>query len=107
MNRIFAYFTLAVFCMALFAGCAAYSVSPVTGFFYTDVKGPMAVTSNTGFSKVGVAKAQSILGWFANGDASIAAAMENGGIQKIHHVDFHSNSILGIIATFEVTVYGE
>jgi hypothetical protein len=30
-----------------------------------------------------------------------------GGITKIHHVDFHSTSILGIYAKYMVTVYGE
>lgn len=87
-------------------GCA-YALAPVTGFVYSDVKGPMSATSNSGFSKVGTAEATSILGWVATGDASIQTAMRNGGITKIHHVDYYSRSILGVYAVFTVTVYGE
>ena len=90
----------------LLSGCAAYSVSPVTGFIYNDVKGPLAVTENEDDSKVGTATATSILGLVATGDASIKAAMDNGGITKVHHVDFRSKSILGIYAEFTVIVYG-
>ena len=88
------------------SGCAMVG-APVTGFIYTDVKAPLAVTSNTGSSKVGTAKMQSILGWVATGDASIEAAAKSAGITKIHHVDYEANAILGIVATFTVVVYGE
>jgi len=93
--------------VVLFSSCGAYVASPLTGFMYTDVKAPLAVTSNQGSSKVGSAEAQSILGIVATGDASIDAAARAGGITKIHHVDYHATSILGIIATFKVVVYGE
>jgi hypothetical protein len=93
--------------LPLIAGCAAYAVAPVTGFVYTDVKGPMTATSNPGGEKVGTAICTSILGLVAQGDASIETAARNGGITKIHHVDYHSTSILGIYATFTTTVYGE
>ena len=72
-----------------------------------DVKGPVAVTSNSNGTKVGSAKATSYLGWIAMGDASIEAAAKSAGITKIHHVDEHSTNILGIIATYTVLVYGE
>ncbi len=91
----------------LLTGCAAYSISPVTGFIYSDVKGPLTATSNTGAGKVGIAQSTSILGLIAQGDSSIETAMKNGGITKIHHVDFHSTGILGVYATFTTTVYGE
>lgn len=92
--------------IAFISGCAA-AVQPVTGFVFSDVKGPVAATSAEKATKVGTAECQSILGWIATGDASIDAAMRNGGITKIHHVDHHSWSILGILAKFTVTVYGE
>jgi hypothetical protein len=94
-------------CVSMLAGCAAYSVSPVTGFVYTDVRGPGSATSNPGYSKVGTATAESFLGAIAVGDASIEAAMKDGGITKVHHVDYESKNILGIYATFTVVVYGE
>ena len=90
----------------LLSGCAAYSVSPVTGFVYNDVKAPLAVTQFDDDSKVGRATATSILGLVAYGDASIQAAMDDAGITKIHHVDFKSKSVLGIYAEFTTIVYG-
>lgn len=90
----------------MFSSCAIVK-GPLTGFIYTDMKAPFAVTSNSNSSKVGTAKAQSILGVVATGDASIEAAAKSAGITKIHHVDEHATSILGIVATYEVVVYGE
>ena len=65
---------------ALFLSGCALTLTPATGMLYSDVKGPYHATSNTGYSKVGVSRAESILGWIATGDASISAAMKNGGI---------------------------
>lgn len=90
----------------LLSSCAA-SMSPVTGFLYTDVQGPLAVTSNSGSSKVGESEATSILGWVGTGDASIQAAAKKAGITKIHHVDYKSKSILGIFSKYTTVVYGE
>lgn len=98
---------VSVLLIALLAGCAAYSISPVTGIAYTEVKAPMTATSAEKGTKVGTAMIQSILGLVAVGDASIETAMKNGGITKVSHVDYFSKSILGIYATFTVYVYGE
>jgi hypothetical protein len=99
--------------ITLFAGIAfllsscAVVQSPLVGSIYTDVKSPVAVTNNANSSKAGYSQATSILGLFATGDASIQAACNSGNISKIHHVDQHSTSVLGIFATYKVTVYGE
>jgi len=92
--------------VAFLAGCAAV-IAPAMGTVYTETKAPMAVTSNSGYTKVGTAYCHSILGIVALGDASIKAAMENGGITKIHHVDYKTENILGIYAKLTVIVYGE
>ncbi|MFZ0390153.1 MAG: TRL-like family protein [Calditrichia bacterium] len=89
------------------SGCAAYSVAPVTGFIYTEVKAPMGATSNENATKMGISSATSILGLVATGDASIEAAKKNGNITKVTHVDYSSKSILGIYAEFKTIVYGE
>jgi len=98
--------TVLVMSALLLSGCAMV-LTPATGFLYSDVKGPFAATSNAGYSKVGTAECVSILGWVATGDASIKAAMENGGITKIHHVDYKTEVVLGIYAKLTVIVYGE
>ncbi len=90
----------------LVSSCATVK-TPVMGLIYTDVKAPEAVTSNSGKSKVGKGIATSVMGLFAQGDASIETAAKSAGITRIHHVDYHSTSILGFYSTFTVTVYGE
>jgi hypothetical protein len=88
-----------------FSGCA--TVYPIGGL-YTEVKLPVDVTSNNGPAlKVGTAECKSILALVAIGDASIEAAKKNGGITKVHHVDWSVENILGIIGKYKVTVYGE
>lgn len=96
-----------VIALPILAGCAAYAIAPTTGFLYTDVKAPYLATSNSGATKTGTAVCTSILGLVATGDASIETAMRNGGITKVSYADYHSTGILGIYATFTVTVYGE
>ncbi|MCX7735391.1 MAG: TRL-like family protein [Candidatus Kapabacteria bacterium] len=107
MKKILMYLSVILLSSSLMVGCAAYAVSPVLGGLYTDVKAPITATSNTSYSKMGSASASSILGLIAVGDASINTAAKNGGITRIHHVDYKSTSILGIYATYTVYVYGE
>ena len=95
--------------LLVLTGCAAYVASPVTGFIYTDVSGPVAVTKQSGEKpplRSGSASANTVLGLFATGDASIRRAALNGGISDIHYVDYRSSSLLGIYAEYTVTVYG-
>jgi hypothetical protein len=87
-------------------GCAM-AASPVNGFLYSKVDAPLAVNSDADNKKHGSASCQSYLGLIATGDASIETAAKNGGITKIHHVDFKSHSILGFYAEFTTIVYGE
>jgi hypothetical protein len=78
----------------------------MNGSLYTSLKGPVAVGTASSSSKTGTAKATAIIG-IATGDASIQAAMENGGITKVHHVDSSVKNILGIYAEYTTVVYGE
>ena len=104
MRKVLASLAVGVSAIVLLGGCAI--VTPMDGSLYTDLKGPVAVGDASTGSKEGSAKATSIIG-IATGDASIAAAMANGGITKIHHVDTHVKNILGIYAVYETVVYGE
>jgi hypothetical protein len=85
----------------------------VAGFVYTDVKDPaqnlaVATDMNAKADKMGVASAQEFLGIVAVGDGSIDAAMKNGGIKKIHHVDHCVESVLvEVWARTTTIVYGE
>ena len=98
-----------VFAAFTFSGCVAFAPSPVPGFLFTSVSGPMpsSITGKYTASKKGEGSCKSILGLIATGDCSVATAAQKAGITNIHHVDYSSTSILGIIASFTVTVYGE
>lgn len=88
-------------------GCV-FPTSPVYGGLITsDVQGPVAMGDNdVSMEKTGMSEATGII-LFSSGDASIKAAMANGGITKVHHVDCKVFSILGLYARYTTIVYGE
>jgi hypothetical protein len=79
---------------------------PVMAPITVNQQGPVSAGSAAGSSRVGRASAVGIL-MFAHGDASISAAMRNGGITRIHHVDEENVNILGFYAKYTTVVYGE
>jgi len=88
----------------IFNGCA--SVLP-SGFIYTEIKAPVSVgDGGISYSKIGTAKATSVLGMVAIGDCSIKTAAANGGIKNIKYVDYDVKNILGF-ADYTTTVYGD
>lgn len=98
---------LAIILLAAFlvSGCA--SVLP-TGVLYTEANLPVAAgPGDASYSKVGTAKATSILGLVATGDASIKAAMAAGSISRIKYVDYSAKNILGVYGEYTTTVYGD
>ena len=105
MTRIGRQFILAVTCAVLLTGCVM-GHAPVTAGITLNERGPVAAGSAAGQSKVGRATAVGIV-VFAHGDASISAAMANGGITRIHHVDHETFNILGLYAKYTTIVYGE
>lgn len=102
MRRIIITMALA----ALATACVATPVGP--GIIYTNVHAPLEATGSIAAStRTGRAEAIQILGLVATGNASIERAARDGGITKIHHVDYRGFSILGIYSKFEIFVYGE
>src|SRR5438105_15823910 len=97
---------LTAVCGGLLTGCATIGNAPVMAPMTLHEKGPVAAGSATGSAKVGRSEAWGIL-VFATGDASISAAMKNGGITRIHHVDHETFAILGVYAKYTTIVYGE
>jgi hypothetical protein len=90
----------------LVAGCA--TPYPV-GLLYTELNLPQqAVTqADVSYTRVGTAKATSVLGLVTTGDASQRAAIRNGQITKVKYVDYAVKNILGIYGEYTVTVYGD
>jgi TRL-like protein family len=103
MNRIIATFAVLVLMASALSGC---------GLLYNNVKMPVPTlsmdTSAQSRAHVGKASCSSYL-WLVNvGDCSVQAAMDNGGITKIHHVDSEYVSyLLGLYWKFTTVAYGE
>ncbi|MEF8787883.1 MAG: TRL domain-containing protein [Planctomycetota bacterium] len=92
----------------MFAGCAVTPNSSVIAPLNVRQESPVAVGNTTDVepAKMGTARSEGIL-FIGFGNSSIKAAMENGNINRIHHVDSESLNILGIYSRYEVRVYGE
>ena len=82
--------------MAIFSPVAIDAVSPNQAFVNNNVK-PL---------KRGEATQTGIV-LFSTGDASIEAAMKNGKITKIHHVDYKTTTVLFLYTKQTTIVYGE
>ncbi len=99
--------TIASLVAALVSGCAGYMPK---GALLTDLSLPVTVadaSAKVDTLKVGKSQCKDVLALIAQGDASIAVAMKNGNITKVHFVDWKANNILGLVGTYECTVYGE
>jgi hypothetical protein len=80
--------------------------APVFAPITINEQGPVSAGSAAGSSRIGRATATGIL-LVAWGDASISAAMRNGGITRVHHVDHETMNIMGVYAKYTTIVYGE
>ena len=58
--------------------------------------------------KMGISSSHKFLFWFVSvGDASLDAAMRDGDIRQIHHVDNDYINVLGLYQRKKVIVYGD
>ena len=99
--------------LAAFAACASGCVmtggkSTVASSIEMDVMYPDTsfIDNSVKPEKVGTATASGII-CFVKGDSSLKAAMDNGGIKKVHHVDYKSFNVFGIVGEQTTIVYGE
>jgi hypothetical protein len=99
-------FAVVLVSATLLAGCGVMAHGPVTSMITLDLKGPVAMGSASGSSKVGRAQVKGIF-VYSTGDASIRAAMRAGGITRVHHVDSETMNIMGFYSTYTTIVYGE
>jgi hypothetical protein len=108
MKRIIRSFIILSLAATLLAGCAA---NPFFGLAYTRVKAPTIALSQkidaSTFEKKGEASCINYFGLVATGNASLEAAMKNGGITRVHHVDCKYKFIMGVYSKFTLVVYGE
>lgn len=102
--------------LMLCSGCAT-NVFPggptVAGIIFTETTSPaqnlsVALDKDAQSMRMGESSNMAILGLFAFGDGGIDAAMKNGGITKVHHVDHTIQHFLyAIFARNKTLVYGE
>ncbi len=103
---------IATLALGAVTGCLSLYSSPVipsTAFVYTNTRAPMDIDfENVSVGpKQGKASVTTILLLFAYGDASAAAAAQDGGIQTINHADYEYYSVLGVYQRFTTVVYGD
>jgi len=104
---------LMMFSMIVFSACATTMTGGpfLTGAIYSGYKTPAVRTATkmdaNRFPKKGKATCVSVLGIVAVGNCSVDAAMENGHITKVHHVEYKVNNVLGIYSSLTTIVYGE
>jgi hypothetical protein len=106
MHRILSLVLALVGSLGLSA-CAVV-VSPVgNGALFTDVRGPVQVQNGVAPAKLGRACAHNVVGLVAYGDASIAAARKQGGIEQVASIDHDSFSVLSLYSRFCTQLRGD
>ena len=93
---------------AMASGCVMVGKTNASSALTLDVSSPDTsfIDNSVKPAKMGTATAQGII-CFVQGDASLKAAMTNGGITKVHHVDYKVNNVLGIVGSTTTVVWGE
>ena len=93
---------------AVASGCVYVTpANSITAPIALDVQCPAgSVDNDVKPAKMGTATASGII-LFCEGDGSLKAAMDNGGIKKVHHVDYKTKNILGIVSSATTIVWGE
>ena len=93
---------------AIASGCVMVGKSNACAPITLDVQSPdmSFVDNDVKPAKMGTATASGIV-CFCEGDASLKAAMNNGNITKVHHVDYKVKNIFGIVGSSTTVVWGE
>jgi hypothetical protein len=107
MKKVLAFAAICA-CAVAMSGCG---IAPMKGnataaIIIDHVVSEPFVDNSVNPLKHGESKSTGII-CFNTGDASIGAAMRNGGINKVHHVDYNVKNILFIYNETITTVYGE
>ncbi|MGF1573509.1 MAG: TRL domain-containing protein [Sumerlaeia bacterium] len=113
--------TLAIVAVVFLCGCMGFSgnapVLAPQGFIYESTRVPLMHEKNTGEAKgtlqSGSAHTKHISIWpispvisFTWEDESLRQAMNNGGINELHHADIEHVNIIGIYREQRVIAYG-
>ncbi len=94
--------------VALLSGCGVFPMkgTVLSAVTIDHIASDPVVDNTVKPMKAGQSKATGII-LFSTGDASIGTAMRNGGITRVHHVDYNVKNILFLYSEVLTTVYGE
>jgi len=93
-------------CAFAISGCAVQPFQ--SGMLFSQHKIPAAAPNQSPTcTKTGTGKTTNILGLFAFGDASVAAAKKNAGIAKVDTVDVSYFNVLGLFGETTIEVCGQ
>ena len=92
--------------LVMMAGCVMPYRATISAPVIKTQSALMLGDTSVSCDKYGEAECEGIV-VVAFGDASIKAAMDNGGIKRIHHVDTEEISVLGVYVRQVVRVWGE
>ena len=86
----------------------ATTTTALFGGIVDDNRAPASfnIDNNVKPVKCGKATSKGIV-LYTSGDSSIKAAMDNGGITKVHHIDYEVFSVLNLFSRATTIVYGE
>ncbi len=116
MRKLTVLICVAGFSILFLSGCVSnmFPGGPTpAGVLVTNITAPsqylaVATDKDAKSIKSGSSSAFAILGLFAFGDASIDAAMKDGNIRRVHHVDHKVNLVLyGIWLRDTTIVHGD
>lgn len=106
MKKIIVFAMLCV-SLAMFTGCAIPTKGTMCAPIVMEhIASESVVDNGVRPIKRGEATSGSIF-LFGTGDASISAAMRNGGITRIHHIDYSVMNIMYLYSEIKTIVYGE
>jgi hypothetical protein len=88
------------------SGCVMTTTTQAQGLVMKSMDPGMVGDQSVSPTKMGEAEAEGII-LFYFGDNSISAAMDAGGIEKIHHVDYETLNVLNLYVKRKTIVYGE
>jgi len=88
------------------SGCVVAPVVPPRGIFFTDQVAPLFEGGRTG-SRRGESECKNVMFMVGWGDGGIRAAVENGNITEIRHVDYRFMNIGPFYQKYTTIVYGE
>jgi hypothetical protein len=91
---------------SLFAGCVFAPVVPPRGILFNDQTSPLTTQGRAG-SKEGRASSHNVLFLLGWGNSGLNAAMENGDIQEVRHVDYRIQNYLLLYQRYTTIVRGE